>query len=217
MNKLFIASIGLLLVSNSFSGIITYTQRGVWESLLTDEKVIDFEGIINSGAIPYPGNPQHIGFASTKQILLVDETFRDADRSLTLGTGDVILGYNSGLGITVFNFSVNAIGMDLRGYREPITTFELTLSDGEITSTTVNNPQGGFIGIVSDGLITSVRVATSTVASEYIIMDNFSFGTAATVPEPGIFSLIAFSLIGIPLLIKKKGRKLSSTLKFKKT
>jgi hypothetical protein len=204
MNKLFIASLGLLLVSNSFSAIITYTQRDVWESLLTEETVIDFEGIINSGVTTYPGNPQHIGFSSTKTIHLVDETFIDADQSLTLGTGDVILGYNSGLGITAFNFSGNAIGMDLRGYLEPISTFELTLSSGEIASTTVNNPQGGFIGIVSDDLITSVRVATSTVVSENIIMDNFSFGTAAAVPEPGIFSLMACSLIFIPYIIRKK-------------
>jgi hypothetical protein len=197
---------GLMLVSNSYSAIMTINDRNAWEILLTEETTIDFEGMINSEYMLYPGNPQNVLFTSNQPIMLVDETFDDGAGLITLGTGDVIFGYYSGGGITASNFSGNAVGMNLRGYTEPMTTFNLILSSGEVATTTVNNPQGGFLGIISDDLITSVQIVPSSITSEHMIVDNFSFGTAATatVPEPGIFTLMTCSIIVFSFVKRKK-------------
>lgn len=206
LNKLFMASIGLLLVSKSFSAIIAFNDRSTWEILLADETTIDFEGQINSGFAPYTGNAQNVFFSSNWAPYVVDGTYSEAGGSFSLGTGDVLFGYYSYGGITASNFSANAVGMNLRGYLENFTIFNLTLSSGEIISTTVDNPQGGFLGFISDEAITSVNVTTSSVASNYITIDNFSFGNAASVPEPSIITLIAFGLLTLPFTRKLKRR-----------
>jgi hypothetical protein len=204
MNKLFSASLGLLLISNSFSAIITYNDRSTWENFLVDETTIDFEGQINSGYQIYAGNSQNVQFSSNGPLIVVDGTYLDAGRALTLGTGDVLFGYHSFGGITSSNFSANAVALDLKGYIEPVTTFYLTTSNGEVVSTTIDNSQSGFIGIISDDLISSVHLTTSSIASEYFIIDNFSFGTVPSVPEPGIFSLMVCALPGIFFKMRKK-------------
>lgn len=204
MNKLFIASLVLLLGSNSFSAIITFNDRNSWEDILTNETTIDFEGQVSSGFQSYAGNPQNVLFASNGSLYVVDGTYSETGGPFTLGTGDVLFGYYSLGGITASNFSSTAVGMNLRGYLEETTIFNLTLSSGEIISTTVNNPQGGFLGFISDNVITSVNVTTSSVASNYITIDNFSFGNAATVPEPGIFVLMLCALPCIFFMMRKR-------------
>jgi hypothetical protein len=192
-----------LLVSNSFSAIITYNDRNTWEDLLTDEATINFEDQVSSGFQIYKGNSQNVLFSSNGSLFVVDGTYSEADGPFTLGTGDVLFGYHSYGGITASNFSANAVGMNLRGYLEETTIFNLTLSSGEVISTMVNNPQGGFLGFITDNAITSVNVTTSSVASNYITIDNFSFGNASSVPEPGIFTLMVCTLPGILLMRRK--------------
>jgi hypothetical protein len=137
---------------------------------------------------------------------VVDGTYSEAGNPFSLGTGDVLFGYYSSGGITASNFSANAVGMNLRGYLENSTTFKLTLSSGEVISTSVNNPQGGFLGFISDNAITSVHITTSSVASNYITLDNFSFGNAASVPEPGIITLIVCGLLALPFTRRHNSR-----------
>jgi hypothetical protein len=60
-------------------------------------------------------------------------------------------------GITAFNFSADTVGMNLFGYFEETTIFNLTLSSGEVISTMVNNPQVGFLGFLFSYLHFSIN------------------------------------------------------------
>ena len=64
-----------------------------------------------------------------------------------------------------------------------------------------SNPAMGFGGFYSDTAFTSLTILDS---SDSVMIDNFAFGTAAAVPEPGTLALLGIGLLGMGAARRRK-------------
>jgi hypothetical protein len=121
--------------------------------------------------------------------LIFADTFVGSQGSLSLGTGNVLAAGGAGLQIDLPGF-VDGFALDLRGYYQAATTFNITLSTGDNFSTTVTNPNGGFWGILSTETFTSI---TFQGINDIVIMDYWA---VSSVPAPGGL-MVLVGLIGL--------------------
>ena len=95
---------------------------------------------------------------------------------------------------------VTSFALDFNSFNASPFTF--TLSTGEtFTAATPGYyaPSYTFLGVTSTVAITSISI--SAPHSDFINLEDFTFGTAAAVPEPGSFSLMiaGFAVAGLSL------------------
>ena len=115
-----------------------------------------------------------------------------------LGSSNVIAS-SSGIDVA-WTGAVNGVAFDLRGYGQsnPTTTFEIILgAGGQLFTTTINNPTGGFWGVVdTTGTISSISI-NAVSGGSVTVMDEF-FLSHVVVPAPGGL-IILCGLIGLVL------------------
>lgn len=196
------ALIVALLMSCSatvFADVVEYTDRAAWDADAGRLSGADWELYVTgtNGVAGWDGTDgvddeitfTNLGGGNPPPIFA--DTVSGVNGPLHLGTGNVIASSFAGMQVTFP--AANGFGLDIRGNQLSATTFDITLSTGEILSTTVTNPTGGFYGILTDTDITSVTFFA--VGGDNVIMDNF-FVSYREVPAPGGMLLLV-GLLGL--------------------
>jgi hypothetical protein len=181
----------VMFASVGFSAPITYSERTTWEAASSNLATIGFEGLVADDSFDYLGTSttiEGVTFQSNnlnRNLAVIGEDYNSGGYSL--GSGSVFFAFSEGLSVIDGIDDITSFGIDLRGYREITTSFDITLSTGETFSTTVTNPSGGFFGITSDTAFSSISIDPGSC---YVLMDNFSYGDGTPAPESGGDTLI---------------------------
>lgn len=188
---------------------IVFTSRSAFEAATTGLTTINFEGIAPTNSVANFSSPLTIAGATfsgspTGAVSVVDSGFFAP-----------LFQFNSGAVLSGFSFvdvtlpaGTTAIGTDLMSTNPSGLPFQVTLSNGEtFLVNTPDQPARGFFGITSDVAITSIRFTTvpgPNQSSGIPLVDNFSYGQAAAVPEPATMVLLGTGLAGVAVRARSR-------------
>ena len=110
----------------------------------------------------------------------------------TKGVSSNLFSDNLNLG---FAPSITAFGIDLEGFGGVNGPWVVNLRSGASTIATFNLATGGFFGVTSTIAFDSVYLDKPDTGG---VLDNLSFGVAASVPEPASWALmiVGFGMVG---------------------
>ena len=198
-----LAVVVVLLSPMAANADLIYTDWASWTAATSSITTLDFEGMrpeFSSGI--GLGTSTTIGGVTFESgnMYVLSESYEENGERFCLDTGDCLLGFRPGL--TVLHGATTSLAFDVRGYNEESSIFSMLLSDGQIFDFAVANPVGGFWGITTDVPITSILIGTRSL--EYVAIDNFSFGTATSVPEPSTLALLSIGLFGMAVARRRR-------------
>jgi hypothetical protein len=188
---------------------VVYTTRVLFEGAATNLTTITFEGIAPTNSVANFSSPLTIQGATfsgspTGMVSVVDSGFFAP-----------LFQFNSGAVLSGFSFvevtlpaGITAIGTDLMSTNPDGLAFQVVLATGEtFVVNTPLRPERGFFGITTDVAIASIRftaIPGANQSSGIPLLDNFSFGQAAAVPEPATLLLLGTGLVGIATRARRR-------------
>lgn len=204
----------VLLASGVGQAGTVYTGAAAWNAAVTGVTTINFEGIAPDGVYVYYGSGPGasvavggvsfaVGPASPDGMLFVsgDNTYYpmasvNSQRPTTTGApNDLLITLPSAVTAVAFDFG------DFNGQ-----TATITLSGGTFyTETAAPYGTTAFFGVTAPGGITSVDI-TEPAAGYTINVTDFSYGTAATAPEPSSLLLFGAGLAGVAGILRRRRR-----------
>ncbi len=199
-----------------------YTDRAAWQADVVVNSNVTFVGLAPNGQdfYPTPLDVNGVTFSSTDAggaLYVQDDSFENIPGSYQgLNSGEVLQAYTD---VTITNPTpFSAFGVDLRGYFDPNdisgpqlnSTFDIELSNGDMFTISVANPQSPtdpipFFGFASLQEFSWVKISAGQ--DFYIVLDNVSFAST-TIPEPT--SIAVFGIGGLLArfgIARRKNRK----------
>ena len=174
-----------LTCSISAQASVIYSNRAAWTSGVASLVNVGFEGLTPSNDFAALANGSTLSgvvFSAPGAMYAVGQTYAE-DSDAAMGSGALLFSDETGIS-GVLPGGHRAFGVDLRGYLEDATVFDVTLSSGESYAVIASNPAVAFFGIVSQTAITGFAIDPR---GAYALIDNVSFGDVLAGPtgEPG--------------------------------
>lgn len=174
-----------LLASAANATSVTYTNLADWQASTSGISIIDFDTGTDQ---VYRGSSyvdSGVTFTAPAVFSIYDINYDAAYHT----TGYLDL-QGSSLGMS-FGSGITSLSFNFGDFYSAIVNASITLSNGDVFN--VNSPSNayGFFGVTSDTAFNSISINTS---NSYTAFDNVSFGTGATVPEPGSLVLLGGAL-----------------------
>jgi hypothetical protein len=187
--------------------ITTYSVQANWLAALTGQQTLDFSGLtvgnLPSGVSLVSGTI--IFTAQNGNLQAVDTGFSPF---YNYGTGIALsIAYDRTAGNPAPNFhvvlpaNITAFSLNLFTVSPNVSSFSVTAAGNTYTVPTFATPTPAFFGVVANAPISSIDLTVlGTVFNGDTVglIDNFSFGTAATTDTPEIASKV---LIGSGLVL----------------
>jgi hypothetical protein len=205
------AAIGMTMVAgvmNPAEAITLFTNQAAFNAATQGLTTIDFEGLASVNSFIFVPNPpgltqSGVNFTSPNTLFVVDPGYGPG--FYDWGSGAVLSAqFGSG---TIINAAlpsgVTAVGSDIFSFDSYASDFVINLSTGDsVTVSSSDYPIRSFVGFTSDVDITSISF---TATSGLTLIDNFTFGTTASTPEPtSVLGLLALGGLGIGSALKRK-------------
>jgi len=200
---------------NAFASVITYADQAAFNAATTGVTSIGFEGIAPTDDFTAYGPGGSLTLSGTTftaagpaDLFVNSSTYYFATFGVgyNLGSGDYLLvGNNSPATLEVqLPGGFTAIAFDIGTFDDPTSQITITLSSGDVLTTSAPIPSVSFVGFTSTTPITSLEIAISGGdRQDTLSIDNFQFGTA--VPEPSTLALAGLG--GFGLLISARRRR----------
>ena len=200
--------------------VTTYTVQANWLAALTGQQTLDFSGLAPvNGITNYPSGVSLL--AGTVIVTAVNGNLQAIDTGFSSyynwGTGVALsIAYDRAPAAPAPNFhvalspGVTAFGLNLFSVGPNGMSFSVVAAGSTYTVPTFAPQTLAFFGVVADAPISMIDLTvlgTSISGGTHGLIDNFSFGTAATTETPEIASRV---LIGGGLVLlaglKKRSR-----------
>ncbi|MFG6447317.1 PEP-CTERM sorting domain-containing protein [Roseateles sp. BYS180W] len=202
----------LLLGVSAQSAITVYNTAAAFAGATASSGTDTFTGMSVTGTTPSPLNRMAGSYAymatSTSGAFYAGGTTSDPFLS-TNRFDDIITITPTSSGIS--GIAGNFFGSDVLGsYAGGPVTLTVTDSFGMSLTQVVNASSitsGSYMGFVSDGTITSLSIASASNQTAPFVwpsVDNLTLATAAPVPEPGTWALMALGLVGMSLTRRRR-------------
>ena len=208
--------ISLALIGSSFlifgvaeaaQALKLFSDRAVFDSTVTNQTNIDFEGL----AAPrwfayYPTGLTQAGVnftGSSGNLFVVDPDYSPG--FYDWGSG-AVLSYQRGTTLTAaLPSGINAVGSDIMSFSPFASEFIITLSSGETFNIpSFNRPNRAFFGVVADIPISSISFRAAGTARTQL--DNFVFGRVEAAPIPTPALLPGLVGMGIAALRRRRAK-----------
>lgn len=195
MNRLsaLVVSAALLGASaSSTAALVAYTDRASWLAAVSvlSTTTEDFNSMALGAVGPATVFPSGISLSTASDI----RTFAFG----AIGQGRALDGTNQIINLPggVLAFGFDYADVDLGGANVLIGSFVGALPMTGDADTGVTPDDFGFYGVVATS-VADIPGGTFSFQGEGFTLDNLSFATAATVPEPPVSGLLAVSLIAM--------------------
>ena len=191
---------------------IAFADRAAWNLAAPGNTVIDFEGIAPAGsAAALLDAPLVIGnatFTADAQAFVIDDA---SPFSGPYQTSDYYE-WQVGLQLLTVNMAAPllAIGFDYGTFfGGTADELRVTLDNGFSVNVIAPLASYGFLGLVSDTPFSTVLIEDITPigasnAGRFPTIDNFSYVTAATVPEPSSFLLFGTGAAAMVVAVRRR-------------
>jgi hypothetical protein len=185
------------------SGSTIYSDRAAWEAQVTGLTIFDFNGLAGNlyqtltlGDVTFdvPGYPDGSAlWVSTPGSYAPFDIALVGNHWLTTIQGSFASDVTA-VGADVANLSVNdviTISVEING-----TWFQWNVN--------YTYPTPFFWGIIADPGESIEAITFSPNTSNWVAIDNFSYGAATGVPEPASIALLGSSILGLAGLLRRK-------------
>jgi hypothetical protein len=178
--------------------LIVYTDRASFAANATNLQTITFEGLAPPNSFTFFNSPpgltlQGVTFqGSPNNLFVIDPGFNPPN--FAFNSGQFLQENNSGGTLNVaLPAGTTAVGLDVSSFLPQSAILRLSTGD-VLTVPEPGRPNFAFIGFTSNVPVTSLSITITNNGNPTI--DNFSFGVAAPVPEPGTLTLTGVGLLG---------------------
>lgn len=185
-------------VSLQAAAIAIYTDRTSWENDTNVSQLLDFNGFSSTELIVTPTHTiDGVTFSSPNHLTIVEDLSYDA-AYLTSGYLEWQGVEPTTLTVTLSSF-VDSLSFDFGKFYGGVDAFSIDIG-GNLYAANTALDSYSFWGIQTDAAFNTFTISSSN----FPIIDNLSFGDAASVPEPGTLMLLSLGLAGIGFSRKKK-------------